>query len=499
MKNRWKIMKISKFVLLSCLSLSYFATTGKADQYHYSNILIGDRAIGLGGAYTGIADDASGVYYNPAGLGFALSNDVSGSANALYSRKITYKKTIGNDDFHEKSSGTLPSFFGGLQKLDHLAKGLVFAFGMYTTDSELKDQNDLIQGANLGTPSACIKVNDAGQPIDASGNATTDSSQFQRGGSRPPLILERFHRTVNQRGSSFYIAGALGYRVSSKTSLGFGLNYVTIDELVQEYQDVRTKETLCRKDGSYLNSTSQKGQNIRQRLLAYGLQPVFGIQTAFFDRFSLGLTIKMGIFASQTFEQEAEIRATGLEADDQAKVDANPFSQISTVSSAFINQLATNNKTDKPLGKSMPSEYRLGLAYFASTRLLIAYDLIYISAVDPGTVEGAGDLYKRESVLNHAVGMEYYLIPAIPLRIGAFTNNDARPTVQEGGMGQPDHIDYLGFTLFLAWVQPNSQIGAGVVLQEGKGKAQKVGPPSKDIQTVEASSFTFAFSATHSF
>ena len=53
-----------------------------ADQYHYHNIILGDRAMGLGGAFVGVSDDASGVYYNPAGLGFALSNDISGSANA---------------------------------------------------------------------------------------------------------------------------------------------------------------------------------------------------------------------------------------------------------------------------------------------------------------------------------------------------------------------------------------------------------------------------------
>ena len=54
----------------------------KADQFHYANFLIGERAMGLGGAFTAVADDASGIFYNPAGLGFALNSDISGSANA---------------------------------------------------------------------------------------------------------------------------------------------------------------------------------------------------------------------------------------------------------------------------------------------------------------------------------------------------------------------------------------------------------------------------------
>ena len=61
--------------------------------------------MGMGGAFTAVADDASAIVYNPAGLGFALSNDLSGSANAFYQRKVTYKKTIGSKDFVEKSGG----------------------------------------------------------------------------------------------------------------------------------------------------------------------------------------------------------------------------------------------------------------------------------------------------------------------------------------------------------------------------------------------------------
>ncbi len=39
-----------------------------ADPYHYSDSLIGERAAGMGGAFTAISDDPSGAYYNPAGM-----------------------------------------------------------------------------------------------------------------------------------------------------------------------------------------------------------------------------------------------------------------------------------------------------------------------------------------------------------------------------------------------------------------------------------------------
>ena len=92
------------------------------DQFHYANFLIGERAMGLGGAFTAVADDASEIFYNPAGLGFALNSDISGSANAYYSKK-QFIDTIGSNNFTEKSSSSANPFFGGLQKLDHIWQG----------------------------------------------------------------------------------------------------------------------------------------------------------------------------------------------------------------------------------------------------------------------------------------------------------------------------------------------------------------------------------------
>ena len=49
----------------------------------------------------------------------------------------------------------------------------------------------------------------------------------------------------------------------------------------------------------------------------------------------------------------------------------------------------------------------------------------------------------------------------------------------------------------MAWVQPNSQLGLGFVLQNGNGEAQKT--TDVTIQDVEAKALTLGFSATHSF
>ena len=113
--------------------------------------------------------------------------------------------------------------------------------------------------------------------------------------------------------------------------------------------------------------------------------------------------------------------------------------------------------------------------------MLITADTSYHSAVTNAEKIAGLAVSITSKRINYFSGLEYYVLPAFPIRLGVFTNHDARPEVKEGEINQADHIDYIGGTAYFAWVQPNSQIGAGVVLQNGRGKAQKIGS-STDIQ-----------------
>lgn len=410
--------------LLGLLVIAIGSTNLFADQFHYTNLLLGERAQGLGGAFTAVSDDASGVIYNPAGLAFALSNDISGSANAFYKRRVVYKKTIGNDDFIEQSGGTTAPFFGGLQKLDEIYPSLSIAFGIFNLDSELKDQDDLVTGkASLG--------------------------------------LTRFHRTANIRATTSGLGGAAAIKLTSGVALGLGVNFITIDELVQEYQDV-----------TYAN-TAFLTQNFRTHLDASALQINLGTQVAF-GSVAFGLCVKTPTILTETYE-------TSLDLSTNRGSDGNPLDEVARVDQTL--------SIEKPL-QTLPTEIRFGTAWFASPRLMMSADLIHFTAA-------SSDYFDRLAVTNFATGVEYYITPSIPVRVGLFSNNDARPAVEDGKLNQPDHIDYLGYSLFFALVQTNSQVAVGAVLQTGEGKAQKIQGPQ--IQDVEAESVTVAFSATHSF
>ena len=82
------LARLSSTLLLAALAWGLAASHSDAQGLHYRTIPIGERAIGLGGAYTGIADDPSATYYNPAGLMEGGKFSILGSLSSIvFTRK----------------------------------------------------------------------------------------------------------------------------------------------------------------------------------------------------------------------------------------------------------------------------------------------------------------------------------------------------------------------------------------------------------------------------
>ncbi|MCP4753067.1 MAG: hypothetical protein GY866_19435 [Proteobacteria bacterium] len=77
-------MRISRISAFACFTIvsTTFSFSAQADTSHFKEILIGDRGAGMAGAYSAVADDASGAYYNPAGLAFGSTDAMTGISNA---------------------------------------------------------------------------------------------------------------------------------------------------------------------------------------------------------------------------------------------------------------------------------------------------------------------------------------------------------------------------------------------------------------------------------
>ena len=61
------------------IALAITTSVAFAQDTHHQNLAVGDRAIGMGGAFTGLATDEAAAWYNPAGLAFLRGDTVSGS------------------------------------------------------------------------------------------------------------------------------------------------------------------------------------------------------------------------------------------------------------------------------------------------------------------------------------------------------------------------------------------------------------------------------------
>ncbi len=128
-------------------TLPLLLLSGRAlGQANYQNYLVGERAAAMGGAYTALADDASGAYYNPAGTAFSAGSSISASANLYGYVTTTQQDALGaGRDVSSRGFNPIPSSVGSLFKVGEatpygkpLTLGFqVFAPNSFTRDTEL--------------------------------------------------------------------------------------------------------------------------------------------------------------------------------------------------------------------------------------------------------------------------------------------------------------------------------------------------------------------------
>ncbi|MCX5789190.1 MAG: hypothetical protein NTX64_11895 [Elusimicrobia bacterium] len=75
----------------------------------YQDVIVGERAAGMGGAFTALADDASAAYYNPAGLAAVGSQNLSLSANVMDYQGQRLRGYFRGQDLRTNSVGFFPS------------------------------------------------------------------------------------------------------------------------------------------------------------------------------------------------------------------------------------------------------------------------------------------------------------------------------------------------------------------------------------------------------
>lgn len=122
------------------------ADAARADESTFRPYLVGSRAAGMGGAFTALADDGSGAWYNPGGLAFVQSSQLSiaGSVYGLVSG--SYGDALGDGhDFKYSGIDTLPTATAAIWRLGGPGGSAdVFSISVFVPDSVRIDDRDML-------------------------------------------------------------------------------------------------------------------------------------------------------------------------------------------------------------------------------------------------------------------------------------------------------------------------------------------------------------------
>ncbi|HFE37051.1 MAG TPA: hypothetical protein ENK06_01360 [Gammaproteobacteria bacterium] len=410
-----------------------------ADQYHYNNMLIGNRAAGLAGAYVAVADDPSGLYYNPSGVVYAASGNITANMNAYSYTQTTYADALESAsgkkvDWVRTSSGLIPNFFGITQPLGPGTIGFSYA----VTDSILEDQTQ----AFSDTPLAGIT-----HRINFNNQDTTNN------------IGPSYAISINDNlsvGLTLY-----GYIRNQKRILNQIIDVSKVGET-----DIPLEDRAFLIDNRYLT------------LSEYGVKPILGVTYTPFNKLSFGFT------ASQVFLLSSEVKIQDSIARNNCVVDG--VVERCTGDDPTVFDLIQSSDSSQ---REFPWQVSMGAAYFHSNRLMLTGTAWVYKAINN----------TDRPLINVAGGLEYYIAGKIAVRMGAYTNFANTPEIKlENGTNAKEHLNIVGGTMSITNFTRSSAISIGFSGSYGKGEAQ-VGPDTASIQNVKYIGMSLFLSASNSF
>ena len=429
-------LKLSIISLLVPASIFLTALTSFAGIYNYMEVVVGEKAAGMGGAFTAVADDATATYYNPAGIIHIPFNSMSASANAM-----TFKTRKGKFFLSNKEELTsfdfIPNFWGVTASTSIGKIGL----SIVVPESDNFELHEKYSNISL--------------------------LGFDWNTARDDIIFESDTYMV---GPSYAFSVLPG--LSGGVSLYFIYNAFTEDGY--NYWDTDYTDVSDGKNYSLLweNSAKKNGTG-------------------------MGVTGKIGfLYKSDGWLRIGAVFRPPSQISEEVKVSQVVYlSEISDDMTVVKNFMRGNAEGTVSYARKLPFTTTVGIAVLPSERTTISLDVSYFGPVEYkektitldenlDQVEAQRDVVLNE-VINGSLGIEYMLTPRIPLRAGLFTDISAAPEVLNVNAAQPAHIDKYGLTLSSGYMQSNSTVTAGIKYGIGRGYGTAPDYSTDDI------SFTF--------
>lgn len=396
-------------LLMGCL---LDATSAQADDTNFRPYLVGARAAGMGGAFTALADDGSGSYYNPGGMAFSSRSSISLSGSVYGRVSIRYADLFApGDDFSGSSINTFPVSTAGVYKVGPVdpstgvSKNTLF-FGVFLPDAgRIDDRDTVLNGV-------------------AKSNAfflTQDSQTVWAGGG----YARRFGR--------------------------FGIGVTAFGMLTREI----TQIDLNAVDPT--DATRFAAITIRQDVTTYGALGGLGVRYDPTDRLHLGLSVYTPSFGGGSRRYFARV----LVGDD------------TTVAGAPA-QAGVIARDDLGASPSVPLRVQAGAAYnkgrwtFSADAMLLGPR--HVTRNLNLSDEGLEREIVRRTVVNGSLGMEYLARDRWPLRFGLFTDFAASPNVSPDSPSNSQHINRFGASASVGFRSTHVVTDVGFNVAYGRGQ-----------------------------
>ncbi|MCB9655604.1 MAG: hypothetical protein H6729_15890 [Deltaproteobacteria bacterium] len=387
------------------------STAARADDTHYNDYPIGARAVGLGGAFTALSDDPSGMFYNPAGIVDVKRTSVEVSTN-LYGVELVNTdliQSLANFDSVVAELNVIPTTAGVVKTLpERDARGrpiTAYSLGSFVPSYRSINIQSLSEVAADAAIKGCVKL------------------AYQRS------LLDR----------TYWLGGAVAHRLTPSIRIGMGA--------------FATYRTLLDREQSACFATGQDNQGAFATaatdldLAAASVVATFGFKMEVRPNLLVGATLSS---PSVDFLSTADLRVTrGLSA---------PATNNSQFALDDLKKLNAQSKTGGSL--------RVGIAKIVPSLATIVFDLSIHAPVRYKLVEIPRDRpdiserltivndVERRFIVNAHLGAEWLVEKSWSVAAGVFTNLASSPPLpgvdgQRFSQDQLPHVNGLGGSLVL--------------------------------------------------
>ncbi|MFH1809120.1 MAG: hypothetical protein ABIJ09_10275 [Pseudomonadota bacterium] len=467
--------------LLACLLPSLAVSTLHADDAHYQNFVAGARGTTLGGAFTAIADDSSGLYFNPAGIVDVRRANLSISSSLYgFERQLSFAGELDGQRWIDEF--TRRPITGAEVNIIPAATGVAWAFGRQLPDGSFP------HGVALGAI------------VPSYRGSVHQSHDLQHS-----LDLSTSSRISDR---TILASAGYAYRVGPWLRLGAALQTsLRLIDMVEEFTllDISTLDTAP----AYLTSTSDLS------LTNASLAVILGAKFHPSRRWLIGLALTS---PSLSVFQRGSFGVRSARANYVSTTGGVPETNLGAVQSRVRYE-----------GSLMPLTARLGLAYVKANDFTLTLDLSlyaptrYELVGDACNVDIVGEFtplcqvallgqdtftplpanIRRQSPIpvevdrqwtgNVNLGVEKLLRGDISLGVGLFTDLSSAPDYAVDDKGyltnastRVSNVDHVGATLTAGYFGENSLSRLGLCTVFGWGqKARVVSPGARFFESTD--------------